>query len=162
MEAKLEEERITVDKPLNSPRKSSVPRADEVTRLAPRSNVNFLSRNKFVANEPAMRKPSKSKDDLMKDVRHDEFGRVPRYLEDRKSQWREEEEESRRRAPDPNCPPGMKLMPDDERLSTLEILKANRDEAMKQLGKVSYTNNLCTRMLMLLIFYLFAQRPSPK
>ena len=38
-------------------------------------------------------------------------------------EWAKEEEERRRNAPDPNCPPGMKVMDDQERIKTLNALR---------------------------------------
>ncbi|XP_029999161.1 enkurin domain-containing protein 1 isoform X2 [Sphaeramia orbicularis] len=50
-------------------------------------------------------------------------GQVPQYLEARKEQWRKEEEERRKKAPDPSLPAGHTLMPDTKRLETLQSLK---------------------------------------
>lgn len=44
-------------------------------------------------------------------------------LEERKEQWRKEEEERRRNAPDPATPAGHTLMPESERQETLQSLK---------------------------------------
>uniref|UniRef100_A0A673CBS0 Enkurin domain-containing protein n=1 Tax=Sphaeramia orbicularis TaxID=375764 RepID=A0A673CBS0_9TELE len=41
----------------------------------------------------------------------------------RKEQWRKEEEERRKKAPDPSLPAGHTLMPDTKRLETLQSLK---------------------------------------
>ena len=66
------------------------------------------------------------------------YGKVPDYLQQRNAQWEEEKEERKRRAPDPNCPPGMKLMPESERLETLEVLHQSKTEAMKQLQAMPF------------------------
>lgn len=118
LEDKLEEERLANEKP-NTPRKAPVPRSYETAELAPPSNKNFIQHNRIeaVANIPQRR----SSVDSREPARHEEFGRVPHYLEERKAQWAEEEEEMRRRRPDPDCPPGMRLMPESERLQTLEV-----------------------------------------
>ena len=73
-------------------------------------------------------------------------GEVPSYLLERKEQWAAEEEAKIKAAGDPDCPPGtplsipcsgalsqpnlflvvgMVVMPDSERLSTLEVLQNN-------------------------------------
>lgn len=44
-------------------------------------------------------------------------------LEERKAQWRKEEEERKRNTPDPTIPPGHTLMQDSERQETLKSLK---------------------------------------
>ena len=131
LEARLEENRLTEAKPL-TPRKASIPK--ETAHLAPRSNANFISRNRSEAKILA----PPEEHEVIQEPKHSEFGRVPKYLENRKAQWEEEKEEIRRNAPDPNCPPGMKLMSEDERLSTLEILQQNREEAMKQFSKLPF------------------------
>ena len=38
--------------------------------------------------------------------------------------------------PDPDCPKGMKLMPDEERLSTLENLQRSKAEVLQLLDKM--------------------------
>lgn len=134
LEIKMEEERMLAEKP-STPRKASVPRAFEVNPVAEPSNTNFISRNKVNAIAMAAKKKS---DDRQDDGRHEEFGKVPKYLEDRKARWAEEEEERRRRMPDPNCPPGMCLMSEEERRETLETLEQSREEALHQLRKLPF------------------------
>jgi hypothetical protein len=134
LEEKLEEERMMAEKP-STPRKAPVPRAFETADLAPPSNTDFISRNRVeaIASVP-------SKKDLLvpRDSKHDDYGRVPAYIEERKAQWAEQREEVRRRMPDPDCPPGMRLMPEAERLQTLEILKSSQAEAMNQLQRMPF------------------------
>lgn len=62
------------------------------------------------------------------------FGRIPKYLLERKEQWAKEEEERRRNAPDPDCPPGMTLLDEEERLRTLRVLRKSLDEARLQIN----------------------------
>lgn len=62
------------------------------------------------------------------------FGRIPKYLLERKEQWAREEEERRRNAPDPDCPPGMMLLDEDERQRTLQVLRTSLDEARWQMN----------------------------
>lgn len=62
------------------------------------------------------------------------FGRIPKYLLERKEQWAREEEERRLNAPDPDCPPGMVLLDEDERLRTLRVLRKSLDEARLQMN----------------------------
>lgn len=62
------------------------------------------------------------------------FGRIPKYLLERKEQWAREEEERRLNAPDPDCPPGMMLLDEDERLRTLRVLRKSLDEARLQMN----------------------------
>jgi len=69
---------------------------------------------------------------------HREYGRVPEYLEERKQQWEDEAAERRRRAPDPSCPPGMMVMPEEERVATLETLMKSKKECMSQLERMPF------------------------
>jgi hypothetical protein len=115
-------------------RKSSVPKADEVLNLAPRNNENFIAHNKIKAQ--LLKPPTHNEQDTSK--KHEEYGQVPQYLQERNARIAEYEENKRRNAPDPNCPKGMCRMPEDERLSTLDTLHASRSECMHQLEKLPF------------------------
>lgn len=138
LDRKMEEAKhFSQAKPL-TPRKSAVPR--EINELAPHSNTDFISRNKVKAM--TMVAPSSREEDRNRrtgtDDRHEDFGRVPEYLEERKARWAEEESEKRRRMPDPNCPKGMCLMPESERRNTLEVLQQSKEEALNQLRRMPF------------------------
>ncbi|RYH12570.1 hypothetical protein EON65_37915 [archaeon] len=100
-----------------------MPRAFDLAPLAPPSQTDFVSRNRVeaVVKIPSSKQlvPAKSKTAL--EPRHEEYGQVPQYLQQRREQWEADEDAKRRNAPDPDCPPGMKLMPEQERLQTLEV-----------------------------------------
>lgn len=134
LDKKMNDARNLADMSL-TPRKATVPKATEVLKLAERNNSNYIVKNKVKAvsmsSQQAPEKPSTS-------AKHQDFGRVPEYLEQRKAQWEEEKEEIRRRRPDPNCPPGMCLMPEEERLETLEVLRASKVETLKQLQALPF------------------------
>ncbi|CAN0203567.1 unnamed protein product, partial [Ectocarpus sp. 4 AP-2014] len=100
-------------------RKEAVPRAGDVAQLAPRSDRDFVAANRMQAAE------MKAKDVSERDTTftHDSYGRVPEYLVSRQEQWEREAERRKAEAPDPSCPPGMKLMPEEERLQTLRQLQ---------------------------------------
>lgn len=132
--AKLEEAKYYADRPI-TPRKAAVPRSNEIAPLAGPSNADFIKRNKLKAITMQSKRTDEGNDSAF---RHEEYGRVPEYLEERKAKWAEEEEEARRRRPDPNCPPGMCLMPEEERVSTLEILQQSKEEALNQLRKLPF------------------------
>ena len=139
LDRKMEEAKYLAEKP-PSPRKPTVPRSNETARLAPSSNTDFISRNKAKAvamtgqGQGARRRGSEDEGPAL----HEEFGRVPEYLEARKAHWADEEEERRRRMPDPSCPPGMCVMPEAERTDTLETLQASKAEAMAQLRRMPF------------------------
>lgn len=133
LERKMEEERQFAEQ-VDASRKAPVPRSNEVATLKGPSNADFISRNRV----QAITMVTKNKQQDEGDYKHEEFGRLPKYLEERKQQWADEEEDKRRRRPDPNCPPGMVLMPESERLNTLEILQQSFEEAMNQMRKLPF------------------------
>ena len=134
LEAKMEEERRLHEKPL-TPRKASVPRANEFAELAAPSQANFIHRNKLTA---MTMEPQRRGSEDREEIKHESYGKVPQYLEDRKAKWAAEQEEIRRRRPDPDCPPGMRLMPEQERVETLRVLQESREEALNQLRRLPF------------------------
>jgi hypothetical protein len=146
LDAKLEEARYfsgaqQPTSPRNEPMKS---RSTQPRKNGERDEKDFIGINRVQAIAPKARvledhNPSReNRDRGDQPARHAEFGRVPDYLEQRKARWAEEEAEARRRAPDPDCPRGMCLMPEAERISTLEILHTSKAEAMRQLQNMPF------------------------
>lgn len=119
----------------SSPRKCSVPKADQVCALAPRNRADFIGQNKATAAR--MQPPRRDARDGSP-AKHEAYGRVPDYLEHRNAQKAEAEASRRRNAPDPSCPPGMTLMPEDERAETVRSLEMSREEVMRQLQKLPF------------------------
>lgn len=121
-----------------SPRKSmgsgkaAVPSRTEVGRLAPRNRKDFVSGNRSHAVK--MKAVKKTEHDPTQ--RHENFGSVPAYLQDRKAQWAEDEARRKAEARDPDCPAGMTLMPEEERLDTLRILNESEKETQALLFKL--------------------------
>lgn len=134
LEARMEELRVVDDKP-PTPKKPQVPKA-QVPMILQRSNSDFIKRNKF----EAIHKSPKHEiaEPTTVDTRHEEFGRIPRYLEERRVKAEREEEERLRNMPDPSCPIGMKLMPEQERIETLRVLERNKAEAMNQMTRLPF------------------------
>jgi len=118
-----------------SPRKEStkppVPRPAAVPQL-PRPTKNFIAENRTAAR--TMESPRKEKADSTH--RHESFGAVPQYIKDRNEEWAEAEARKKAAMPDPNCPAGMVLMPEEERLDTLQTLKENEAHVSSQLFKL--------------------------
>jgi hypothetical protein len=133
LDRKMIDARYIADRP-STPRKGSVPKATDVAKLAERRNSDFINKNRIKAATMIPHQSQESKEP----ARHQNFGKVPNYLEQRKQQWEDEKEEIKRRAPDPNCPKGMCLMPEIERLDTLEILHSSKAEALKQLQALPF------------------------
>ncbi|XP_041856267.1 enkurin domain-containing protein 1 isoform X2 [Melanotaenia boesemani] len=86
-------------------------------------SIDFIKRNTQAAGRTVFRR-SKSLTNLKdKPVPTAVKGQVPQYLEERKLQWRKEEEERKRNAPDPTIPAGHTLMPESKKQETLKSLK---------------------------------------
>ena len=129
----------TAERPA-TPTKPSVPKKTERGLLA-RRDQDFVSQNRIKAQVAMPPSPLKGKDgwgDGEKAEKHSSFGRVPDYLEQRKAEWRAKEEELEKKKADKGCPPGMCLMPDDERLKTLETLELSKVEVTRQLAKCPF------------------------
>ncbi|NXF88305.1 ENKD1 protein, partial [Eubucco bourcierii] len=60
-------------------------------------------------------------------------GHVPQYLLQRKELWRRQQEEQLRNLPDPDTPPGHTMMPEGQRLETLNNLKQSQEQLVKEL-----------------------------
>ncbi|XP_036607326.1 enkurin domain-containing protein 1 isoform X2 [Trichosurus vulpecula] len=60
-------------------------------------------------------------------------GQVPHYLVERKDLWRREAEERKRNQPDPEIPPGHTMMPESQRLDTLNSLLQSQQELLQEL-----------------------------
>ncbi|CAM9401254.1 unnamed protein product, partial [Sphacelaria rigidula] len=114
-----------------TPRKEPVPRASDVAKLAPRLERDFVASNRLQATEMKTKQLTEPESHFT----HDSYGRVPDYLVSRQEEWEREEERRKAEAPDPTCPPGMKVMPEEERLSTLRLLAENEASCQAQLNK---------------------------
>ena len=53
---------------------------------------------------------------------------------ERREEWRQAEEERKAAMPDPSVPPGHTLMPNKERLKTLQILRDSKSDCIHILG----------------------------
>ncbi|XP_054856819.1 enkurin domain-containing protein 1 isoform X2 [Eublepharis macularius] len=122
--------------------------ADAATVQDPRENakenvkVDFVSHNAQNAKRAQLRR-SRSLQSLtevleQKRKEQEEYdakqkGHVPRYLMERKDLWRREAEERRRNMPDPAMPPGHTLMPESQRVETLNNLKQSQEQLLKDL-----------------------------
>lgn len=100
-----------------------------------KETVNFVNSNAWEVIKKSPPKPADGEDRRQR-ARHSSFGRIPRYLLERKEQWAQEEEERRRDAPDPDCPPGMVLLDEDERLRTLQVLATSLEEARLRMNRL--------------------------
>jgi len=106
------------------------PFRQEQGNLKPRASKNFLAQNKsqMIGAKPTARRGS---DDSPN--KHEEYGQVPGYLQQRKKRWEEEERIRELSKPDIDCPDGMICMPESERLGTLAVLERSEEEARTEL-----------------------------
>lgn len=131
LDAKMEDAKYYADRP-TTPRKAGIYKG--VQKTAAPSNTDFLARNKA----QAMHMEPIRKHSAPEEQKHENYGRVPSYLKERKQEWEEQREEEIRRRPDPSCPPGMCLMPEGERQNTLDVLMESRKDAMAQLQQMPF------------------------
>ena len=73
--------------------------------------------------------------------RHKSYGKVPKYITDRKAKIEQEEEEMRRLKDNAPPAPGLVLMGESERLETLRMLEANEKEARDALRNIPFRMN---------------------
>ena len=124
-----------------TPRKAPLPKSrGEIKHHAP---VDRIEQNRVDAQKPI---PPKPKARVTKVARasprkHENFGHVPAYLDQRKRQLRQEEEAKKALLPDPQCPEGMTRMPDDERVQSLNDLKRRKSEIKAELFKLPLNVN---------------------
>lgn len=135
--SKLGADCLPAPKPFRRPgqRKARVPRATEQALIAPRSQTNFLDANarEIIHAAPVRREEAKE------ETKHKEFGHVPAYLQRRKMREAAQEADRIAHAPDPDCPPGMTLMPEGERQETLRVLRATLDDVKGQMQRLPLT-----------------------
>ncbi|XP_048371119.1 enkurin domain-containing protein 1 [Sphaerodactylus townsendi] len=113
-----------------------------VKTLKENSKVDFVSHNAQNAKRAQLRR-SRSLQSLtevleQKRKEQEEYdarqkGHVPHYLIERKDRWRKEAEERRRNTPDPAMPLGHSLMPESQRMETLNNLKQSQGQLLKDL-----------------------------
>ncbi|XP_072243045.1 enkurin domain-containing protein 1 [Leuresthes tenuis] len=95
--------------------------------------IDFIKHNARAAGKTAFRRSQSLTSLRGKPLPSAVKGQVPQYLEERKMQWRKEEEERKRNAPDPTIPAGHSLMPESERQQTLKTLKETHRSLVTEL-----------------------------
>jgi len=103
--------------PEPSPKTNQIARKD-IVRLnmlsSARPTIKLKSQVKLnTQNEPSSQRSLK-------------LGAVPKYLTDRKVEWARKEEERLKSLPDPDCPAGHIVMPENERHTTLSQLQKSK------------------------------------
>jgi hypothetical protein len=104
-----------------------------VSYQLPGKNNNFIEKNKLKAC--AQKCPS----EVERPLTSSEFGgenykakgKVPNYLRTRKEEWKQKEVEKQKQADMKKIPPGTRILPEEERLATLEQLHETKKEIMR-------------------------------
>ncbi|RHY35356.1 hypothetical protein DYB32_000154 [Aphanomyces invadans] len=107
----------------------------EISSHLRNKNVDYISTNAWhvIQQTPKRHNPSPAELRDAEARRHRNFGEVPGYIRARKAAWAKEEDDRRANLPDPDCPPGMVLMSEDDRVATLATLRENLDQTRRQL-----------------------------
>mmetsp|Transcript_4200 Transcript_4200/g.10791 ORF Transcript_4200/g.10791 Transcript_4200/m.10791 type:complete len:272 (-) Transcript_4200:93-908(-) len=106
------------------------------TRRAGGSNKDFISQNKSALQGMKSKKQGKEPEQLFKEKEN--YGKMPRYLLQRKLEIAEEYERQREAERHALAPAGTRLMPEDERLQTLAMLESNKVEVEKHLSLLPF------------------------
>ncbi|KAG1670840.1 Enkurin domain-containing protein 1 [Nymphon striatum] len=120
------------------PRSSSLSRLSRSSTLPELSNNRKPSKNFIASNVEAVKNCKlKGEENLKQDNKKERAkGTIPKYLTERKLQWKEEEEKRIKELPDPSAPPGHTKLPDSEKNKTLEMLLAKQDQLLQILNKL--------------------------
>jgi len=77
-------------------------------------------------------------DPAIPEPKRESYGKVPSYLESRKAEWAAKQEVERREKEIRDaCPPGHRMMPDEERVETLNMVTNALEEAKKEVRPTS-------------------------
>ncbi|GAB1599305.1 enkurin domain-containing protein 1-like [Argonauta hians] len=142
---RLSNAKSSVEAPL---KKLSLNSASDQNHIeASRKNVDFIRRNGQAAKHHQQSRPASSlREENARKKTEDEFtkykiGVIPKYLKDRQAQWTKDEEERIANLPDPTIPPGHKMLPETERVETLELLQKNQNELLQMIQKLPLSND---------------------
>ncbi|GBO20271.1 hypothetical protein AVEN_148388-1, partial [Araneus ventricosus] len=69
------------------------------------------------------------------------LGQIPNYLTERKKQWELERERQLKLREEASIPKGYTLLPDEERIETLELLKKNHEEIIQSFAVLPVRND---------------------
>ncbi|KAI9098044.1 calmodulin-binding-domain-containing protein [Phlyctochytrium arcticum] len=97
------------------------------------SKKNFISINAAKARHLSPPVPKTPEPTLVE--RKTKKGQVPKYLVDRKLEWADRERARQQHLEEVKIPPGMTLVPEEERIATLVELQRRQDELMDALSK---------------------------
>ena len=116
-------------------RSSNYGRAPTPSQQRP-SSKDFIRQNKSALAGMKSKKLDKKNAETF--LEKENFGKLPRYLIQRKLQLAEDYERRRELEREALAPPGTRLMPEDERLQTLEMLEQNKEEVERHLKSLPF------------------------
>jgi len=115
-------------------RSTSAPTRRVLQRPPSDNGRDFINENRVNAAAPQRPpRPDGKADDGLKYLQKRDYGRVPNYLLERKVEMLEQQEQQLRAKEAAMIPPGMRMLPEEERLETLAILQKNRQEVERAL-----------------------------
>ena len=129
--------------------KPSVPTRTEcrATPERPRTQQDYVTRNALAAIRPSSAQPKATEAKALNSLdantsiagsaaKHQEYGKVPSYLLKRKEAMltRQEQQHQRYKEHPPDCPEGMRLMKNEDRIATLGQLEDSRLKLLKALS----------------------------
>lgn len=120
--------------------KDNVPKANEVASLQPRQQKNFVKANLNKAAFEMKPKQQAAAEEETIAGKNKNYGKVPSYLNKYNKQ---RDEEAKKKALDEELskhPPGTRLMPEEERVQTLNDLNEAKAETNRQLERLPVAN----------------------
>jgi hypothetical protein len=108
-------------------RKCSVPKHNEISSLKKRANKDFLQLNM------QLKKMAVADVSEKQWIHKKNYGKVPEYLLRRKQENLEIEQKKMEDEEAAKIPPGMRQMTQNERLETLQLLNANKDQILNRI-----------------------------
>lgn len=132
------ESRVFKDKPTPKSEPSNNGKQTRVTKTKYRKNgeKDYVRNNRTSARNSTQKKKVTKKHKRLPGEETYQYGEVPSYLKKRKEKWAEEEELKREAKRKRRMPQGMVVMPELERLNTLETLNKKKNELEVNLRKM--------------------------
>jgi len=109
----------------------------------PDGKKDYIKQNAKAAIAQANNKPQITTEPTPKAL-NPSYGKVPQYIEEYKNQREILMEKKRQDDEQAKCPPGMKLMHEQERVETLQILQRGKDEVWQAINKLPIASNTMT------------------
>jgi uncharacterized protein YeaC (DUF1315 family) len=106
--------------------------------LLPKIQKNFIKENRKLVHDNKIPLKHKNNEEI-NNLKHKNYGKVPNYIKRYELEREIKKEEIKRQKELKKIPKGMKLLSEEERLSTLNGLILNKKELINQLEKMPIT-----------------------